>query len=63
VAQEDRTLGYERQAEFFARLRSLMLVGFFSLPQGHRDIGYMGNQPQLDPYRPLPERMLIWVKR
>ena len=30
---------------FFARLRTLMLAGFYSLPQGIKDIGYMGNQP------------------
>jgi hypothetical protein len=48
--------GYEKQALFFARLRSLMLAGFFSLPEGMKDIGYMGNQPVLGPYPgPTPE--------
>jgi hypothetical protein len=37
--------GYERPAFFFARLRGLMLGGFYSLPQGMADIGYAGNTP------------------
>lgn len=37
--------GYERPAFFFARLRGLMLGGFYSLPEGMADIGYVGNAP------------------
>ena len=37
--------GYEQPAQFFARLRGLMLGGFYSLPEGMADIGYMGNTP------------------
>jgi len=37
--------GYERPAFFFARLRGLVMGGFYSLPQGMADIGYMGNAP------------------
>jgi hypothetical protein len=37
--------GYERPAIFFARLRGLMLGGFYSLPEGMADIGYVGNAP------------------
>ncbi len=37
--------GYERPAFFFARLRGLMLGGFYSLPEGMADIGYIGNAP------------------
>ena len=41
---------------FFARLRTLMLAGFYSLPQGIADIGYMGNQPVEGDYPgPTPE--------
>lgn len=41
---------------FFARLRALMLAGFFSLPQGMADIGYLGNQPVEGDYPgPSPE--------
>jgi len=37
--------GYGRPAFFFARLRGLMLGGFFSGPEGMKDIGYIGNTP------------------
>jgi len=37
--------GYGRPAFFFSRLRGLMLGGFFSRPEGMKDIGYMGNTP------------------
>jgi hypothetical protein len=44
------TPGYVRPAQFFARLRGLMLSGFYSLPEGIADIGYLGNKPSLGPY-------------
>jgi len=37
--------GYGRPAFFFSRLRGLMLGGFFSQPEGMKDIGYIGNTP------------------
>jgi hypothetical protein len=50
--------GYGRPAQFFARLRGLMLSGFYSLPEGIADIGYMGNNPSLGPWAgPTPEAM------
>lgn len=50
--------GYERAAQFFARLRSLMLGGFYSLPEGIADIGYMGNAPIAGPWPgPTPEAL------
>jgi hypothetical protein len=50
--------GYERPAQFFARLRSLMLGGFYSLPEGIADIGYMGNAPIAGPWPgPTPEAL------
>jgi hypothetical protein len=42
--------GYEQPAQFFTRLRGLVLVGFYTLPEGMADIGYLGNKPQLDDY-------------
>lgn len=42
--------GYQRPAQFFSRLRGLMMMGFYSLPEGAADIGYMGNKPVLGPY-------------
>jgi hypothetical protein len=50
--------GYERPAQFFARMRGLMMLGFYSLPEGAVDIGYMGNTPSLGPYAgPTPEAL------
>jgi len=50
--------GYEQPAQFFARLRALMLAGFYSLPEGMADIGYLGNKPQTGDYPgPTPEAM------
>ena len=42
--------GYERPAFFFARLRGLVMGGFYSLPEGMKDIGYMGNAPMTGAY-------------
>ena len=42
--------GYSRPAFFFARLRGLMLGGFFSRPEGMKDIGYIGNAPATGAY-------------
>jgi hypothetical protein len=47
--------GYERPALFFVRLRALMLAGFYSLPEGMADIGYLGNTPSLEPYPGPPK--------
>ena len=41
---------YERPAFFFARLRGLLMGGFYSLPDGMKDIGYMGNTPMTGDY-------------
>ena len=50
--------GYERPAQFFARLRGLLMGGFYSLPEGMKDIGYMGNAPMTGEYPgPTPEAM------
>jgi hypothetical protein len=49
---------YVRPAEFFVRLRSLMIGGFYSLPEGMKDIGYMGNAPSVGEYPgPTPEAL------
>lgn len=50
--------GYEKPASFFVRLRALMLAGFYSLPEGMKDIGYMGNQPSVGPYPGPPAEAL-----
>jgi len=49
---------YARPAEFFVRLRTLMIGGFYSLPEGMKDIGYMGNAPSAGEYPgPTPEAL------
>jgi hypothetical protein len=40
--------GYQTPARFFARLRGLMMAGFYSLPEGMKDIGYIGNAPSTE---------------
>ena len=59
IAFRDRVApGYEQPSQFFARLRGLMMAGFYSLPQGMADIGYLGNKPILEDYPgPTPEAM------
>ncbi len=37
--------GYERAAEFFARVRDLTASGFFTTMQGMKDLQYVGNMP------------------
>ncbi|MCP5411891.1 MAG: gluconate 2-dehydrogenase subunit 3 family protein [Alphaproteobacteria bacterium] len=37
--------GLEKPAHFFDRLRSLVMGGYYSLPEGMKDIGYLGNAP------------------
>jgi len=49
--------GYERPAFFFARLRAVMLGGYYSLPEGMADIGYIGNAPMNGYPGPTPEAM------
>ena len=50
--------GYDRPAQFFARLRELMMAGYYSLPEGMADIGYLGNTPLPGDYPgPTPEAM------
>ena len=50
--------GYERPSQFFVRLRGLVMAGFYSLPEGYNDIGYMGNTPSIEAYPgPTPEAL------
>lgn len=49
--------GYVRPAFFFARLRGLMLGGFFSRPEGMKDIGYIGNTPLMSYPGPSDEAL------
>ena len=47
--------GYGRPAAFFSRLRGLMLGGFYSRPEGLKDIGYIGNTPSTSYAGPTEE--------
>jgi hypothetical protein len=49
--------GYGRPANFFSRLRGLMLGGFYSRPEGMKDIGYIGNTPSTTYAGPTEEAM------
>ncbi len=42
-------------AKFFARFRDLTTGGFFSTPEGMKDIGYIGNMPLAEFKGPPPE--------
>ncbi|HVY85339.1 MAG TPA: gluconate 2-dehydrogenase subunit 3 family protein, partial [Caulobacterales bacterium] len=59
IAYKDRVkAGYEKPADFFRRLRGLVLAGFYTLPEGVADIGYVGNSPIQGPYPgPTPEAL------
>ncbi|HWA00044.1 MAG TPA: gluconate 2-dehydrogenase subunit 3 family protein [Caulobacterales bacterium] len=51
VAYKDRVKqGYGKAAAFFNRLRGLVIAGFYTMPEGVADIGYMGNSPIIGPY-------------
>ncbi len=49
--------GYVRPAFFFTRLRGLMLGGYFSRPEGMKDIGYIGNTPMMSYPGPSDEAL------
>lgn len=42
-------------AQFFARFRNLCAGGFYSTPEGMKDVGYVGNTPQIEYLGPPPE--------
>jgi hypothetical protein len=49
---------HERPAEFFGRLRGLLMAGFYTLPEGIADLGYLGNSPIQGVYPgPSPEAL------
>jgi hypothetical protein len=50
--------GLWKPAEFFARIRFLTLGGYFTSPEGWRELGYIGNLPKSGDYPgPTPEAM------
>jgi hypothetical protein len=50
--------GLEKPAEFFTRMRSLVMGAYYTTPEGWKAIGYPGNHPGNGPYPgPTPEAM------
>ena len=47
--------GFKKAAHFFAKFRNLTAGGFYSTPEGMRDIGYVGNIPLGQFLGPPPE--------
>lgn len=46
---------FAKAAKFFARYRDLTAGGFYTSPEGRKDLGYMGNVPRLKFSGPPPE--------
>ncbi len=46
---------HKTAAEFFSKMRSLTAGGFYTTPEGSRDIGYVGNAPMAEFPEPPPE--------
>lgn len=46
---------FQQPAQFFARFRNLCAGGFYSTPEGMKDVGYVGNTPQIEYLGPPPE--------
>lgn len=46
IAWSDRVApGLERAAAFFASLRALVILGYYTTPEGEAELGYVGNTP------------------
>lgn len=46
---------HKRGADFFAKMRNLTAGGFYTTPEGFKDIGYIGNVPMTEFPGPPPE--------
>ncbi len=46
---------FKQAARFFSKFRSLTAGGFYTTPKGMKDIGYVGNLPQVSFKGPPPE--------
>ncbi len=45
-------------SSFFSRFKTLVICGYYTLPEGKAALGYIGNQPVVGPYPgPTPEAM------
>lgn len=43
IAFAEVKAGYEPAAAAFGRLRSLVVAGYYATPDGHKEVGYLGN--------------------
>ncbi|MEI6794635.1 MAG: gluconate 2-dehydrogenase subunit 3 family protein [Verrucomicrobiota bacterium] len=48
---------FKGQQNFFSRFRSLAAGGYYTTPQGMKDVGYVGNVPSVDFAGPTPEAL------
>ena len=48
---------FKPQQQFFGRFRSLAAGGYYTTPQGMKDVGYVGNVPSVDFAGPTPEAL------
>jgi len=48
---------FKAQQQFFGRFRSLAAGGYYTTPQGMKDVGYVGNVPSVDFAGPTPEAL------
>jgi hypothetical protein len=48
---------FKGQQNFFGRFRSLAAGGYYTTPQGMKDVGYVGNVPSVDFAGPTPEAL------
>jgi hypothetical protein len=48
---------FAAQRHFFSRFRDLAASGYYTTPQGWKDIGYVGNVPTVDFAGPTPEAL------
>lgn len=48
--EKENVAEFEHAVLFFAKLRALVLGGYFTSPEGMMDIGYMGNTPIVGEY-------------
>lgn len=46
---------FKKAAEFFSKMRNLVAGGFYTTPEGWKDIGYVGNVPMTEFPGPPPE--------
>jgi Gluconate 2-dehydrogenase subunit 3 len=54
---------FQHAVHFFAKLRALILGGYFTSPEGIKDIGYMGNVPIMGDYPGPTEEAMAHLKQ